>query len=89
MDFSGGLSHLGTVEFSAPVGGSPDMNALMLCCGGLNVTGEPRDYNAAEVGILADLGYSQVTTAVPEPSTYALMLVGLAGVGFTVKRRKS
>ena len=84
----GDLSHLGTAAFSAPVGGSPDQNGLMLCCGGLNVTGEPRDYNAAEIGILADLGYSTVPTAIPEPSSIALVLAGLAGIGFK-RRRKS
>jgi len=32
-------------------------------------------------------GRSPVVTPVPEPSTYALMLVGLAALGFTAKRR--
>ena len=80
---SGLLNHLGTFAFSSP---QVPQNALMLCCGGLNVLFEPRDYNSTEVGILADLGYS--VTAVPEPSTYALMLAGLAGVGFVAKRRQ-
>jgi hypothetical protein len=82
----GDLSHLGTVAFSAPVGGSPNDNALMLCCGGLNVTGQGRDYNLAEIGILRDLGYTAV--AVPEPGTYALMLSGLALLAFATKRTK-
>jgi hypothetical protein len=51
----GAFSHLSTDAFSSP---TVPQNALMLCCGGLNVQFEPRDYNSAEVGILADLGYT-------------------------------
>lgn len=80
----GRLNHLGTDAFSSP---TVPQNALMLCCGGASVQFEPRDYNTSEVGILADLGYS--LAPVPEPSTYALMVAGLAGVGFAAKRRKT
>ena len=76
------LNHLDTFAFSSP---EVPQNALMLCCGGLNVQFEPRDYNATEVGILADLGYT--LAPIPEPSTYALMLAGLSGLGFAAKRR--
>ncbi len=84
--FSGALSHLGSNAFSAPMGGSPLNNALMLCCGGNFVTGQGRVYNAAEVGILADLGYSRVGS-VPEPGSIALVMVGLAGLAF--RKRKA
>ena len=30
-----------------------------------------------------------VTSGVPEPSTWAMMILGFAGVGFTAYRRKS
>jgi hypothetical protein len=30
-----------------------------------------------------------LTTAIPEPSTWAMMLLGFAGIGFMVYRRKS
>ncbi len=82
------ISHLDTATFSSGAGGSVPQNALMLCCGGANDPFAPRDYNAAEIGILADLGYTQAA-AVPEPSTYALTLAGLGLFGFFVKRRKS
>ncbi len=78
----GALSHLGTTAFSFP---TSSQNALMLCCGGLVNSFEPRDYNAAEIGIMADLGYT--LTPVPEPTTYALMIAGIALVGYATKRR--
>ena len=32
---------------------------------------------------------TEVTSAVPEPSTWAMMILGFAGVGFMAYRRKS
>lgn len=32
---------------------------------------------------------TEITTAVPEPSTYALMLAGVAAIGFAARRRKA
>jgi len=34
-------------------------------------------------------GVFAATSAVPEPSTWAMMILGFAGVGFTAYRRKS
>ena len=36
-----------------------------------------------------DITFGSVTPGVPEPSTYALMALGLAGVGFVARRRKA
>lgn len=45
-------------------------------------------YNTQE-GVAYDVHWDNLTSAVPEPSTWALMLIGLAGVGFMAHRRKS
>lgn len=45
-------------------------------------------YNTQE-GVAYDAHWDNLTSAVPEPSTWALMLIGLAGVGFVAHRRKS
>ena len=34
-------------------------------------------------------GFFGAITSVPEPSTWAMMLVGLAGLGFAARRRRS
>ena len=47
----------------------------------------PRDYSAIEIGMMRDLGYT--VAAVPEPETYAMMLVGLGLIGSMVRRRKA
>jgi hypothetical protein len=38
---------------------------------------------------LDNFTYEQVSPAVPEPSTWAMMLLGFAGIGFMAYRRKS
>ncbi|MDQ3186816.1 MAG: PEP-CTERM sorting domain-containing protein [Pseudomonadota bacterium] len=45
-----------------------------------------RDYDAVEVGMLTDLGYT--VTTVPEPRTYAMLLAGLGMLGWIARRRK-
>lgn len=45
-----------------------------------------RDYDATEVGVLTDLGYT--VAVVPEPETYAMLLAGLGMIGWMARRRK-
>jgi len=51
-----------------------------------NLDGSFTDYGQARVYI-DDI--SLTVAAIPEPSTYALMLAGLAGVGFLARRRRA
>lgn len=48
-----------------------------------------RDYSAVEVGMMQDLGYARVVTAVPEPQTWAMLFAGLGVVGWRVRSRSS
>ena len=45
--------------------------------------------SSPEYLMLEAIGYDPVADAVPEPSTWAMMLLGFAGVGFMAYRRKS
>ena len=40
------------------------------------------------IGILSGLNGQQITGSVPEPATWALMLLGVAGLGATMRRRR-
>lgn len=65
--------------------------ALALLANGLGVTGLSvgTAYNVHIGDLVSDTRFSAPTAAVPEPSTYALMIAGLAGVGFVARRRKA
>ncbi len=52
----------------------------------VDVTGDSPNVNDK---LVLDLTFATVTTGVPEPSTWALMLLGFAGLGFAGYRRLS
>lgn len=56
----------------------------------LGFAGNPfADPVALAAGYSGSISFNTVVAAVPEPETYALMLVGLAVVGFASRRRKA
>lgn len=46
-------------------------------------------FSSAEGGEPAFIRISTITTAVPEPETYGMMLIGLGLMGFVTRRRKN
>ena len=65
--------------------------ALAILANGLGVTGVSvgAAYNVHIGDLQSDTRFSSGTPAVPEPSTYALMGLGLAAAGFIARRRKA
>ena len=51
----------------------------------------PESFNSSSAQFASASGYQVIATvaAVPEPSTWAMMILGFAGVGFMAYRRKS
>jgi len=67
----------------APIDGSP---TLGISGEGLYITATNSSYH--EIGVITGEAVLQVA-AVPEPSTWAMMILGFFGVGFMAYRRKS
>lgn len=65
--------------------------ALALLANGLGVTGVSvgAAYNVWIGDLQIDNRFSAPAAQVPEPSTYAMLLAGVAGVGFMARRRKA
>lgn len=65
--------------------------ALALLANGLGVTGVSvgAAYNVSIGDLQIDTRFSAPAAEVPEPSTYAMLIAGVAGVGFMARRRKA
>jgi len=85
IDAAPGYYHAGEYEILDATGGISGTFTLDASAfGGLN---NPHlVYDANEVFLVIDAG---TVAAVPEPSTWAMMILGFAGIGFTAYRRKS
>lgn len=77
------LNSNGTINSNSMVWVDPSISTLM-SGGGLGVS---RDADALTYGQLQDLGWT--IAAVPEPSTYAMLLAGLGMIGFVARRRRA
>lgn len=101
MDFASltgvydGLFGLSTTNYtisSVTIDGTPTSLGSNLAVGPFSLTGGTTEINIVVSGSKAGPGSNfngqLVLTPVPEPETYALMLAGLAAVGFVAARRR-
>jgi PEP-CTERM motif-containing protein len=72
----------GQTEVWVTISGLTSFNSLVFSDGSANAF----EFNVAAPGPLTN-GF--LTAGVPEPSTWAMLLLGFAGVGFMAYRRKS
>jgi hypothetical protein len=95
FDFSGGNTLFGTIDGSAVANSTPGLFDIVLAYNVLGGTGTLLDSTGAfrGVGVVdqRNLPTTRVSinfSAVPEPSTWAMMLLGFAGAGIALRRRR-
>jgi hypothetical protein len=79
-----GSSGNGVFQVIAPAG-----HDLIVVASG--VTGSSADFESFRVLVegFTDANFTNPVSAVPEPSTWAMMILGFAGVGFMTYRRRA
>ncbi|MEO5695869.1 MAG: PEP-CTERM sorting domain-containing protein [Burkholderiaceae bacterium] len=82
---AGGPFSLGTGNFMAAPGSvlATDITAVNGFLANLG------SYSATAFNVLQSRDHQDFITPVPEPETYALMMAGLAGIGFVARRRNA
>lgn len=73
----------GVFTVNAPASLLTESTALLAAAGALSVG----QYDSNSMHALHNDRYQDFVTTVPEPSTYALLLAGLTGIGFVARRR--
>lgn len=81
--FPGDLSAGDFAVLSTPAGVTAQANAYLTAAAGLTAG----TYPGNNLFSFSHPSRQDLVTAIPEPSTYMLMLAGLAGVGFVARRR--
>ena len=82
-DSAPGNLSAGVFTLNAPAGLLAESTALLAAAGALTVG----QYDSNSMHALHNDRYQDFVTTVPEPSTYALLLAGLMGIGFVARRR--
>ncbi|HMI41603.1 MAG TPA: PEPxxWA-CTERM sorting domain-containing protein [Sphingomicrobium sp.] len=90
VDFIITLSDATTVSFLDQLLGSGDTFFGFLANGGTSITNVhySADTPPAELTILKQVRINETVAAVPEPGTWAMMLLGFGAAGFALRRRK-